>query len=126
MNSDTWWRNYGIELVEIEEDYAKTKMTVTEDMDNILGATHGAIIFALADQAFAAAANSKKQVSVALNVSITFIAPPKIGEKLVAKAEMVNSTKRTGVYDIQVYGEADRLIATFQGLVYRKSPPPTN
>lgn len=121
MKDDTWRSNYNIELIDIDEDYARTEMTVTEDMQNFLGATHGAIIFALVDQAFAAAANSKGQISVALNMSITFLAPPKVGEKLIAEAEMLNSTKRTGLYDIKVRGKANRLIAVCEGLVYRKA-----
>ena len=120
MDTDTWSRNYKIKIVDMEDDYAKTELRIREDMNNFLGYTHGAIIFALADQAFAAAANSKGQVSVALHMSITFLAPARIGEKIMAEAKMVNSTKRTGLYDIKVYGEKERLIAICQGLVYRK------
>ncbi|MEM2902449.1 MAG: hotdog fold thioesterase [Candidatus Bathyarchaeia archaeon] len=120
MSNDTLYRNYGIKLVELGEEYAETEMVVREDMNNFLGITHGAMIFALADQAFAASSNSKGQASVALNMSIAFLEAPKIGEKLVAKARMLSSTRRTGLYDIKVYGENGRLIAVCQGLVYRK------
>jgi acyl-CoA thioesterase len=120
INNDSWSQNYLIRLIDLEEDYAKTEMTITEDMRNFLKATHGAIIFALADQAFAAAANSRGQISVALNMSITFIAPPKIGEIICAQARKLSSTKRTGLYEIKVSGENNRLIAVCQGLVYRK------
>lgn len=120
MSDDTWHRNFGIKLVKLGEEYAETEMVVREDMNNFLGTTHGAAIFALADQAFAASSNSKGQASVALNMSIAFLGAPKIGERLVAKARMLSSTMRTGLYDIKVYGEGGRLIAVCQGLVYRK------
>ena len=120
MDTDTWSKNYRIKIVDLKDDYAKTEIHIREDMNNFLGYTHGAIIFALADEAFAAAANSKGQVSVALNMSITFLAPARIGEKVIAEAKMLHSTKRTGLYEIKVYGKEERLIAVCQGLVYRK------
>jgi uncharacterized protein (TIGR00369 family) len=56
-------------------------------MTNFHGITHGGLVFALGDLAFAAAGNSRGQVAVALNVNICFLNPSKVGDRLVAEAK---------------------------------------
>jgi len=43
-------------------------LTITDDMVNFHGLTHGGVIFAIGDMAFAAASNSNGQMAAALNV----------------------------------------------------------
>ena len=80
------------------------------------GTCHGGFIFTLADSAFAFACNSYNQVAVAQNCMITFIAPAKKGEKLIAKAREISRTGRSGVYDVTVYNKENQKVAEFRGL----------
>jgi len=100
---------------------SRVKLTVTEDMVNFHGITHGGLIFTLGDMAFAAAGNSHGQTAVALNVNIYFLKASKVGDRLVAEAREVNAGGRTALYEIKVYNEdTGDLIASSQDLVYRK------
>ena len=90
-------------------------------MQNFHGMTHGGLVFALGDLAFAAAGNSRGQVAVALNVNICFLNPSKVGDRLVAEAKECHLGGRTGLYEITVVEEkTGTLIARSQDLVYRK------
>ena len=101
--------------------HSRVVLTVTEQMTNFHGITHGGLVFALGDLAFAAASNSRGQVAVALNVNICFLNPSKVGDRLVAEATEVNLGGRTGLYEITVVEEkTNTLIARSQDLVYRK------
>lgn len=120
---DPYAQHMGIELIELKKGYAKLKMTVKEHMVNFHGIPHGGAIFTLADQAFAASCNSHGTVAVALNVNISFLAAPAVGSTIYAEGKEVNSTRRTGLYQIEVTDQEGRLIANFQGLAYRKDQP---
>src|ERR1700690_167472 len=73
FKGDQFAARNNIELLEAGNGNAKAKMTLHPHHWNGLGTVHGGAIFTLADFAFAAACNSHGTVSVALNVSITFM-----------------------------------------------------
>jgi len=110
----------GLRLKKVDKGYSLVEMEIREEMQNILGSTHGGAIFSLLDEAFETASNSHGTIAVALNMNVTFIAPPSPGEVLQAEAKEINLTPRTATYLINVTGEESRLIATCQALVYRK------
>jgi acyl-CoA thioesterase len=110
----------GLKLKKVDKGYSLVEMTIREEMKNILGSTHGGAIFSLIDEAFETASNSHGTIAVALNMNVTFIAPPSPGAILQAEAKEINLTPRTASYLINVTEGSDRLIATCQALVYRK------
>lgn len=110
----------GIELLEVSPGGSKVRMKVEEHHLNGLRTVHGGAIFTLADFAFAVACNSHGTVSVALNVNIAFVKAAIPGMTLYAEAKEVSCNHKIGTYDIRVTSEKSDLIATFQGLAYRK------
>ncbi len=108
--------------VEIPEPgHSRVTLTVTADMINFHGITHGGLIFSLGDMAFAAAGNSHGQTAVALNVNISFLKASGVGDRLVAEAKEINAGGRTALYEIKVFNESTGdLLASSQDLVYRK------
>ena len=116
---DQFAAHCGIELLEVSPGGAKVKMEVEEHHLNGLRTVHGGAIFTLADFAFAVACNSHGAVAVALNVNITFVKAAGPGT-LYADAREVAISPKIGTYDILVTDEEGGLIATFQGLAYRK------
>jgi acyl-CoA thioesterase len=114
---------FGLQLVELSDGYSKVEMSFTSDLENIFGMAHGGALFALIDEAFETASNSHGTVAVALNMNITYIAPPSPGSRLTAEAKEFNRTNRTAVYDIRVTDGQGGLIASCQALVYRKGTP---
>ncbi|WP_372683083.1 hotdog fold thioesterase [Desulfosarcina sp.] len=121
IQDDAFARFLGAAVTIVAPGHSRVALTVTEQMTNFHGITHGGLVFALGDLAFAAASNSRGQVAVALNVNICFLNPSKVGDRLVAEATEVNLGGRTGLYEITVVEEkSGTLIARSQDLVYRK------
>jgi acyl-CoA thioesterase len=113
-------RAMGIELVDVRRGYAKVAMTIRADMVNGHDIAHGGYVFALADTAFAYACNSRNHVNVALQCSISFVASPKRGDRIVAIADEEARTNRTGVYDVRVLSEpGGKVLALFRGVPYQ-------
>lgn len=106
---------FGMKLDEVDEGTARLSLTVAEHHTNGLGICHGGVIFALADSAFAFACNSRNQATVAQHNSITYIAPARLGDTLVAEAREVSLTGRNGIYDVTVRTSAGTDIAAFRG-----------
>jgi acyl-CoA thioesterase len=89
---------------------------------NGLKTIHGGAIFTLADFTFAAACNSHGTVAVALGANITFLKAATTGT-LWAEAREIAKNIKVGSYLIEVKDDQGDLIATFQGLAYRKKDP---
>src|SRR5580692_12813273 len=114
MASDAASRMLGIELLDYGDGWARTRMTVRDDMVNGHGICHGGMIFSLADTTFACACNSWGPVTVAAGCDILFVAPARLGDVLVADCRVRARYGRNGVYDAAVTRDGD-LIAEFRG-----------
>src|SRR4030043_906067 len=100
VENEPFVQKFGIKLLDLDEGYSKVEMEFTPDMENFLGMAHGGALFALIDEAFETASNSHGTVAVALNMNITYIAPPSPESRLTAKAREISRTQRTAVYAI--------------------------
>lgn len=117
--SDPYCETLGIELDELDEGFARTELTITDDLLNFHGTPHGGAVYSLADAAFAAASNSHGETAVALETNISYLAAVETGTTLVATAEETHVAGRTAEYEVRVTDESDDRIATFRGRVYR-------
>ncbi len=116
---DEFAKYAGINIAEISPGYAKTEMIINENHLNGVKTVHGGAIFTLADFAFAVAANSHGRVTLAINVSITFMKAVKTG-KITAEARELSSNPKLATYTVDIMDEEEDLVAVFQGLAYRK------
>ena len=105
----------GMEVLGVGPGHARLAMSVTESMVNGHGLCHGGFIFTLADSAFAFACNSHGQRAVAQHCAVTFLAPGRLGMRLIAEARERHRTDRSGIYDVTVRDEAGATIAEFRG-----------
>lgn len=112
--SDKAARSLGMEIVETGPGRATLAMIVREDMLNGHDMAHGGFIFTLADTAFAYACNSGGISTVAAQCQVTYLAPGKLGDRLVARARTVASGGRSGLTDVTV-SVGDTAIAEFRG-----------
>ncbi len=110
----------GIEIVEAGQGYCKARMTIEDKHLNAANVVQGGAVFTLADLAFAVASNSRGQLALAINVNISFLNSVSSGT-LYATATEVDEPKRLGAYDVLVTDEQSRIIARFNGMVYRKN-----
>lgn len=111
----------GISLEEVRPGYSRVALTVTDNMLNAVGLTHGGVTFSLADFAFAVAANSHGQVAVALSAQINYPAAGSAGDRLTAEAREESKSDKTGLYTIEVRRGDNRLMALFTGSVFRRN-----
>ncbi len=119
MQHDAFSQWLGIEVLEVKEGYSKIKMLVRKEMINGFGIVHGGIAFSLADSAFAFACNNRNNVSVALDVTITFIKAVNIGDELIAEAKEMHNGRSTGVYLITINNQHKEQVAFFKGTCFR-------
>lgn len=120
-NNDPFSKWLGIEVLESQKGSCKLKMKVREEMCNGFGIIHGGVTFSLADSALAFASNAHGRLSVALECSISYPNPVKVGDVLFAEATEVNLSNKIGIYNIPVTNQNGDLVGIFKGSVYRTS-----
>ena len=108
-------KGLGISIDKVGPGYALLSMTVRQDMVNGHDTCHGGFTFALADTAFAYACNSHNVANVAAGAAIEYLRPGNLGDRLSAEAVELNLGRRTGVYDIRVTNQDNKLLALFRG-----------
>lgn len=119
MENDFFSQWMQVEVLEIKEGYSKIKMIIRKEMVNGFGIVHGGLPFSLADSAFAFACNNRNNLSVALDVTITFTKAVNAGDELTAEAKEVHNGRSTGVYLITVTNQKNEQVALFKGTCFR-------
>jgi len=113
---ETMGREWGIEIEEVREGYARIAVTVSETMLNGYATAHGGALFTLADTAFAYACNSYGLQTVAHAASMNFLSPARTGDRIVAEAQAAMKSGRSGAYNVTLRTIDGRDIASFHGL----------
>jgi acyl-CoA thioesterase len=108
----------GIEVHEIKDGYARMSLKINQKHLNAVGFTHGGVLFALADCAFAEAVNFGEKKAVAIQVSINYLRPTSEGDVLIAEATTVSDGKTLALCSVAVKKE-DKDVALFSGLAYK-------
>jgi acyl-CoA thioesterase len=119
MANDRFSEHNGIVLVDVSKGNATAKMVIRPNHLNGLGIVQGGAIYTLADHALAAASNSHGVIAVALTNTITYFTGEKEGV-LFATAREISLRRTIATYQVDVTNQANELVASFQGTVYRK------
>jgi acyl-CoA thioesterase len=119
MRDDAFSQWLGVEVLAVEEGYAKIRLTLRPDMLNGFGVIHGGVVFSLADSAFAFACNNRNNLSMALDTSITFTKATRPGEVLTAEAKELHNGRSTGLYLVTVTNQQNEQVALFKGTCFR-------
>ena len=99
-----------MELVEARAGFARVSVPVAERFLNALGTGHGALLFAVADVAFALAVNGAVD-AVGVQFSMNTFRPAKAGEVVTAEANVIHGGRRSLVCEISLTGGDGRLLA---------------
>jgi len=130
LRKDNFSKWLGIIIDEYKEGYCRLHYTIRDEMLNGFGIVHGGVLFSAADSAFAFACNSQGRLSVALDVTISFIKTAVAGDMLTVEAKEIHAGRKTGFYDITITNENKEIVAIFKGTAYRTStmvcPPDTD
>ena len=109
-------QHLGIAVTDVAAGRATATMTVTETMVNGHDIAHGGYVFLLADTAFAFACNTYGITTLAAGADVSFVAPARLGDELVAEATERGRYGRSGIYDVTVRRSADgAVLAEFRG-----------
>lgn len=100
----------GIVISAVGPGRATATMRVTAAMVNGHGICHGGYLFLLADSAFAFACNTYGPAVVAAGADVTFLAPVREGDELVATAVERVVRGRSGLYDVSVLRHAESVL----------------
>jgi acyl-CoA thioesterase len=119
MENDFFSQWMGVEVLEVKEGYSRIRMTIRKEMVNGFGIVHGGLPFSLADSAFAFACNNRNNLSVALDVTITFTKAVNVGDVLTAEAKEIHNGRSTGVYLVSIINQKNEQVALFKGTCFR-------
>ena len=109
---------YGMKVVSMGDGESVVSMAIDDRHLNGNDTVQGGVSFALADVAFALAANSRGR-AVGANATITYCAAAKSGT-LFARAREVSLSRKLGTYEVVIEDQNGKTIALFQALAYRK------
>jgi acyl-CoA thioesterase len=124
VREEPFARALDIRLVAMEEGYSRVEMRYEPSrMANIYKRAHGGAIFGLIDEAFETASQTAGTIAVALNVNVTYVAPPEDGTRLTAEAREISQSRKISNFDISVTDENGRLIASCRAMAYRTGKP---
>jgi len=121
MSQDAFSQWLGIDVLEVKAGFCKLALTVHPRMVNGFGIAHGGIAYALADSALAFASNAHGRQALSVRTSISYMAPLRISDRILATARELNLAKRMAHYEVDVRRDDGELIARFEGTVYRTS-----
>jgi len=117
IENDTFAKNLGITLVSAENGSSRCELIMEDKHKNGLGSLHGAVIFALADVAFATACNSV-QASIGMQADIRYLNRP-LGTVLIAQAHEISGSNKIAHYQVNVSDDKGSNVAQFTGMAYR-------
>lgn len=115
-------------VVELSEPgRAVVSMPIRDDMLNGFDITHGGLVFAVADTAFAIACNDSDALTVSSGADVTFLATSTAGDTLTATATVKAAAGRSGLYDVEITNQRGEIVAEFRGRSRRSNlPVPTS
>ncbi len=119
IDNDRFAKHNGIRLIDASLGRAVVEMDVQDFHLNAANVVHGAALFTLVDFSFAIACNMQGTLSLAVNITMNFIKAA-TGGTLRAVCDEVSDGKMA-VYRATVTDESDAVIATFEGLAFRKN-----
>jgi len=119
MSRDAFSKWLGITIVDVRPRRATVRATVRPEMVNGFGVAHGGIVYSIADSALAFASNTHGKVTVSIENAITYPAPVRIGDVLMAVAKSEAESNRLGYYRVTVRNQKDEIVALFRGTVYK-------
>lgn len=114
IQRDAYAARLGVECIESGFENTVCRLVIKDDHANGLGTTHGAVIFSLADIAFACACNASERTFVGVQTEIRYMRKAQ-GNELYAYATLVSASKRFAHYQVTVKDGHDNKIAMFTG-----------
>ncbi|WP_320537105.1 hotdog fold thioesterase [Pseudarthrobacter sp. IC2-21] len=114
LAADKALEGLGIRVLSASAGRSTAVMSIAPEMANGHGIAHGGLVFALADTAFAMAANTFGAGIATAEAAISYVSPAQIGDELVASAEVSFHEGRRMIVDVMVRA-GERTVAIYRG-----------
>ena len=118
MEKDAFSNWLGLEVLSIEKGSCTIACRIKDIMLNGFSIAHGGITYSMADTTLAFAANSYGYQSFSIETSISHLHKVQPNDILKAKSSEIHRGQKTGVYQVNITNQDDKLIAVFKGTVY--------
>jgi acyl-CoA thioesterase len=118
LQNDAFSQLFEMQILELELGTCTLRCPVTAATTNGFGIAHGGLTYSLADSALAFAANSRGQQCVSIDTQISHLAKVQLGDILTAQCKELHRGKRTGLYEVYIENQNQKLVAFFKGKVF--------
>lgn len=105
-------KHIGMELLEVEEGYAKGRIRLEERHMNIYQGMHGGCSYALADTLAGIAASTYGRYVTTVGGSMNYLLPMKDTEYVYCEARVVRQGGKVGVYETKLINDRGELLGT--------------
>ncbi|MCM2358087.1 MAG: PaaI family thioesterase [Geobacteraceae bacterium] len=106
-------RTLDIALTEIGERHALMEVTVADKHCNYFGGAHGGLLATLVDTVcfFPRPLLPSGRLVTTTNLNVTYVRPAQVGDRLVARSELLHLGRRSASLTVRVSDGAGRLMA---------------
>lgn len=118
LQNDAFSQLLGMEILELQLGACTLRCPVSAQTTNGFQIAHGGLTYSLADSALAFAANTHGYQCMSIDTQISHLAKVQLGDTLIAKCREIHRGKRTGVYEVRIENQAQKLVALFKGTVF--------
>ncbi len=129
-NGDRLIQDFGMQLLEAREGYARVSVKVEERFLNAHDIAHGVLLFAAADAAFALSVNAAVD-AVGVQWSLNIVRAAKRGETITGESRVFHGGRQSMICELTVTGEDGRTLLKGQSTAlpvsraaYASSPRP--
>jgi len=118
---DTFAALLGVAITRPDAGCAEASLTVGPHHLNPHGTAHGALLYSLGGIALAAAANDAVHSGLVSAVHVDYLRAARMGDRLVAHAELAERLDTEDLFDVRVRREPDgELVARLSGRARRR------
>jgi acyl-CoA thioesterase len=112
VENNAFIRLVGMKLTKASEGYARGELELDPSRHgNPIGSTHGGVLFSMCDTIAGTAATTRGYRVTTLSGTINYLNPAMNCRKLIGEAREIKSGKKTGVYEVVLTNENDKIIA---------------
>lgn len=118
LANDAFSQLLGMKIKALDLGYCQLSCEVSAQTTNGFQIAHGGLTYSLADSALAFAANTRGFQCMSIDTQISHIAKVQLGDSLTATCTEIHRGKRTGVYEVKIENQQQKLVALFKGTVF--------
>ena len=111
----------GLEILEVEEGYARGRVRMDERLTNIYEGMHGGCIYTMADTVTGIAASTYGNYVTTIDGKINYLLPVKDTMYVYCLAKVKRQGGRIGVYEAEITNDRNEVLATADFTYYRTS-----